>query len=706
MPELKRYRRIHPDEFVESAKTLVELGWHPLPLGGEKGKKPLVSGHHGHEGVDVTDEDTFREWADLWAANEHGLNLAVRMPVGVIGIDVDCYDGKQGAATLAEHERLWGPLPGTWSVTARSDGSRKLFFRVPAGWTGRGVLGPGVETLQRHLRYSVAPPSVHDSGLVRARTPDGRDGGQLPPPAELPMLPEAWLDGLAHDAGLLTKGSPDAAKSLLASFRPGEISPAVQSQVKKVRSAIRSGAGRYDAMRDAVMSMVRLGSTGARGVRDGLAVVEAEYVRAVSSSREGEDVARDECRRALDGALGAVVGEPNYRLMDFYTGDVFNADGSVRAGSWLGKLVSPLGVVPGNGSDSPRVRFTAISAAVLARPVPPMEWLIHGVWPANSFGPVGGEKKTLKSYNLMAIALAVSSGLPLFGEFQVESAGPVLYYAAEGGQAPFQRRLQSIAAGYEIDSLGDLPLHAVFDVGGLDEDEFTDALRRHLDVLQPSLVILDPLYAFHPAGIEAGNLYDRGRMLAQFTNELHGQAALMIADHFKKTGGSALDLDSISQTGMGQWADSWVLQRHRRPPDLDAGTYNLAVEFGSRQWGGGRWDLNWHLPTIAALEAGASSPVSWSIERYDLTGEEGRAADSIDHRILSTLRARPGTLTESQLAKAVGGNKTTAKSAIDRLRADGLITAKSAKRREGTRDVTREVLSAARLTFAVDKDDA
>lgn len=125
---------------------------------------------------------------------------------------------------------------------------------------------------------------------------------------------------------------------------------------------------------------------------------------------------------------------------------------------------------------------------------------------------MGGEKKTLKSYNLMSIAVAVASGRPLFGEFEVVSPGPVVYFAGEGGEAPFRRRLQAIARSYDVD-LAELPIYASFDVGPLDSAEFISALTNALDARRPELVIIDPLYAFHPSGIEAQNLYERGRML-------------------------------------------------------------------------------------------------------------------------------------------------------------------------------------------------
>ena len=51
----------------------------------------------------------------------------------VIGIDVDCYDGKPGADTITAWEAKGGPLPTTTFSTSRDDGSRIRFYRVPDG---------------------------------------------------------------------------------------------------------------------------------------------------------------------------------------------------------------------------------------------------------------------------------------------------------------------------------------------------------------------------------------------------------------------------------------------------------------------------------------------------------------------------------------------------------------------------------------------
>ena len=68
-------------------------------------------------------------------------------------------------------------------------------------------------------------------------------------------------------------------------------------------------------------------------------------------------------------------------------------------------------------------------------------------------------------------------------------------------------------------------------------------------------------------------------------------ATLLINDHFNKTG-TGTDLGRISQAGMGEWADSWLLLSHRADPDVAAGDFRLQLDVGSRQWGGRTFDLD------------------------------------------------------------------------------------------------------------------
>ncbi|WP_082148494.1 AAA family ATPase [Rhodococcus sp. ARP2] len=686
------YRRLSPDEFVEKAKQLVDLGWHPIPLTGIGGKVCGAKGVTGREGVDVADDDIFRQWANTWAGTPDGLNLGTRMPVGVISLDVDCYHGKPGADTIAACTAEWGELPPTWSITARNDGSRKLLFRVPAGWEGVGVIAAsdggmasGVEVLQRHHRYAVVPPSIHDVGHVRTFGPDGEVCEQFPMPGDLPMLPELWVEGLRKNHTPVQRHRTAEPDYLLASFPDGLMTDAVQTAMRQVLDSINSGAGRHDTMNQKVLELLWLGWGGATGVPLAVEVVRAAFIQALAGER-GEEAARTEFDRSLKGAAEIVAAAGPSFAHAFQPGGIWHKDSDWIIDADTGLVMR--GIRNSAGDEPVGFRFATVSARALAQPVPPMEWLVRGVWPRNSFGPMGGEKKTLKSYNLLSMSVAVSSGEPLFGEFEVLSPKPVVYYVGEGGQAPFQRRLQAIACAYKVD-LADLPLHAVFEVGALDSPVFTDALKRNLDEIQPGLVIVDPLYAFHPSGVEAQNLYERGRMLAGLSSLVADETALIIADHFRKTGSADLDLDSIAQSGMGQWADSWILQKHREKANLGTGSYQLAVEFGSRQWGGSRWELDWQLPAFGQLEEGqqeegGATEVGWEIRRSD-GGESGRATrrrNSVDvgkkNEILEVIRANPFLFTKNQLFAEVGGNKAAVEKELKSLEVERRVEVKHA----------------------------
>ena len=53
-------------------------------------------------------EDQIRSWATKF---KREINVGVRCPDIVIGLDVDNYDGKHGETTLGECIDKWGPLP-------------------------------------------------------------------------------------------------------------------------------------------------------------------------------------------------------------------------------------------------------------------------------------------------------------------------------------------------------------------------------------------------------------------------------------------------------------------------------------------------------------------------------------------------------------------------------------------------------------------
>jgi hypothetical protein len=152
---------MHPDltidTFADHAAAYRAAGWVgtlPLPAGQ---KFPPPSGYTGDGGIWPSDQD-ITAWSNR-ASDD--FNLALRLPENLIGIDVDAYDDKPGAATLADAEARWGALPSTYISSARDGVSGIRLYRIPTGLDWPNVVGPGIETVRYGHRYVVAAPSIN-----------------------------------------------------------------------------------------------------------------------------------------------------------------------------------------------------------------------------------------------------------------------------------------------------------------------------------------------------------------------------------------------------------------------------------------------------------------------------------------------------------------------------------------------------------------
>jgi len=202
--------------YAEVGPRLHSLGWVPLLLPAGQ-KSPPPKGWTGR-GAPLP------SWADIiaWAEDKPQGNTAMRLPATVVGIDVDAYDNRAGAATLATAESAWGVLPPTVRTTSRADGVSGIrLYRVPAGVQFvenlDGLHGLNVDMIQHNHRYVVAPGSTHpNGGVYRLLDHDGHvlplDG--LPRPEELPELPAAWVVGLTARSKAEPTESPFAPRGL------------------------------------------------------------------------------------------------------------------------------------------------------------------------------------------------------------------------------------------------------------------------------------------------------------------------------------------------------------------------------------------------------------------------------------------------------------------------------------------------------------
>lgn len=182
---------VQPPGYGEAMPLYRSAGWlGTLPLPPRRKASP-PSGWTGREAP-------YPSYADCqaWADEHANGNIALRMPTDVIGIDVDAYGTKNGAAELARLEAAHGELPPTWTSTSRDDGVSGIrFYRVPAGFSADAFRDPsaGIEIIRSGHRYAVVWPSTHPEGRKYAWIgPDGQRSERVPSMTELPELPIAW----------------------------------------------------------------------------------------------------------------------------------------------------------------------------------------------------------------------------------------------------------------------------------------------------------------------------------------------------------------------------------------------------------------------------------------------------------------------------------------------------------------------------------
>lgn len=294
--------------FAAAVQPYYRAGWPAILPVPPEAKFPPPVGFTGADGRDTTPEQLVQ-----WATNGMaGHSVALRMPDGVIGIDVDHYakagTEKRGAHTLAELEARLGPLPATWISTARGSDegpgpSGIRLFRVPPGRYRTKFAD--IEIIQRHHRYAVVAPSPHGAAAAPYRwyRPDGTPAaeGEVPGPSDLAWLPQSWVAGLREGA---TEAGPAAADLGSGSALLGALSANRENACAEMRDAaltaereLRDPAqgSRHDTMTKRAYQVIMLGASGHPGcgaVLDWLHAVWDELMSGEGAARLDDEFDR------------------------------------------------------------------------------------------------------------------------------------------------------------------------------------------------------------------------------------------------------------------------------------------------------------------------------------------------------------------------------------------------------------------------------
>jgi replicative DNA helicase len=308
-----------PNPYADHAFAYRRAGWHGVlpiptpPAGTPPGKGKPPAGYTGAKNADVypspADIQTWIDWDP-----ERG-NIALRLPRTVLGIDVDAYDGKAGAATLAKWEDRWGALPPTVMSTSRTDGSGIRLFRVPERPSWRGEEG-GVELIWHGHRYVIVWPSVHAEGRIY-RWIDQRTGEVLErhPSIDLAELPDAWVAGLGSDTDPVVGDDVDwdQAKDYIGAFPDGDPCKWVARIPGAAMIELNGGAGRHPTTASAVMELIRAGHREHPGVDQALSAVGGMFTQLTTKSGKRQRTKRQathEWREIVMSAVGKVKAKP------------------------------------------------------------------------------------------------------------------------------------------------------------------------------------------------------------------------------------------------------------------------------------------------------------------------------------------------------------------------------------------------------------
>ncbi|TYL50062.1 hypothetical protein FXB39_10375 [Nocardioides sp. BGMRC 2183] len=311
------------DRSLEKLFQVVDLyydrGWSLIPL--RPGTKvPAMQGVTGGEGRYLSAREVKDE-----LAGRGGGGLAIRLPRGVVGLDVDDYikNGrrKEGGATLRALEAgeigltltvggeavtvggraaPLGELPAAPRSSARAGDSVSgiRFFAIPEGSPEPSRdPGPDVELIRWSHRYAVVSPTRHpETGeTYRWWGPDDNPSDGPPRVSDLPNLPAPWMGHLAAPTGsgtgaLTGAGSgiaegaavefarnwldvPDAADAGLCAG----VGVIIAAALAAARREGPTGVGRED-LKGPVLKLAQAGEAGCLGARAGLVRARDAYV--------------------------------------------------------------------------------------------------------------------------------------------------------------------------------------------------------------------------------------------------------------------------------------------------------------------------------------------------------------------------------------------------------------------------------------------
>ena len=259
--------------------------------------------------------------------------------------------------------------------------------------------------------------------------------------------------------------------------------------------------------------------------------------------------------------------------------------------------------------------FVWLSELLATQPVD-AGWLIKDVWHSDAWGIVGGEAKSHKSMITLEMAIAVASGEPFLGKFDVHRNGPVLIVQEENDADYYlpdlmykMLRERGLFASPAIWSNGpdrvlapnrNLPIRFLNQSGfNLTDPAHMELVEAEVQRIRPVLIIFDPLYSML-GGVDETKAHEV-RPILNWLRKLskENSAAVVVCHHWhKKQGKSDTSRAGQRLSGSNNF-HNWIVcgLYVERPTDKKAEVIvqrefrrasvpgQLVIEFDIGEWG-------------------------------------------------------------------------------------------------------------------------
>lgn len=549
------------DPVLELARAYDRDGWQLVPqrwkAGGRRpGNVPIrgLTGQIGHrtpeqvaDAVRADVGDRARIVDEPGARPRGDLIPGARIPAGVVALDVDHYGDKHGHDTLAAMEAEHGPLPDTWTVTARGPESlaRKWLYRLPPGTvlTDRwfGTYGGDVDVLRLTHRYVHAPGARHlrTNTPVLAYPPGGGPGVErMPPVADLPELPAPWCKAAAayyHEqarvdgSGLRVDGEPEQ-------LTEGHADSIVARATRRLEELPPSGA----EFRNAVYALARVCALHARALDGSPDEAEIYTWQQFGEAHPGLVPDRDDEQWTAEAVAKAwhvpgweITDEPEPRERDDDEPE-HEAPGppdpdAKRARALAVELERQEITQEAREIREARARpaITPLSFADFLASPPP-EYLVPRMLYRDGLATVFGPPGAAKSFLVLDLALSMAAGRAWQGHALGQRT---VHYVMAEGRAVNNLRTKAWLAHHDVspDDIGDR--FRAFDEGVSLTPAGIRSYLPHVQHEQPDMIVLDTKNLMYEGKESAGD--DLGAMLRVLhtLRQAAGGCAVVLIDH-------------------------------------------------------------------------------------------------------------------------------------------------------------------------------